>query len=318
MGYAKEIYLQALQQVEQRRIAAENAAADRKADAYRLLPELNEIDDLIRKAGIAATREALKLSGTDGIVKLKETYDRLAERKARMLAGIGVSEDDFKPKYTCSECDDTGYAGGKLCRCAKHLARQIAYAELCSEMPLADCTFDRFSLSYYSGQDRERMKRIFDRCVEYATDFEAGAANMLFMGRTGLGKTHLSLAIAGTVTGRGYGVIYGSAQNLLSRIEREHFSGKGDDTLNSLLECDLLILDDLGAEFSTAFTTAAIYNIINSRILTGRPTVISTNLSADELNDRYGERVMSRMIGNFEKYMFLGNDVRQQKALAKK
>lgn len=314
MGYPSEVYKKALAEVAARHSKATDEAIARKAEAYEKLPKLDEIDTLIRRAGVEASRQALRLSGSDGIRLLKETYDKLAERKSYLLAQIGMSTADFEPRYYCEHCSDTGYVDGKLCSCARKLARTIAYRELCSEMPLDECTFDTFSLDYYSGGDRERMKRIFERCCAFAADFGIEAKNLLFLGRTGLGKTHLSLAIAGAVTTRGFGVIYGSAQNLLSRIEREHFGGNNDETLNSLLECDLLILDDLGAEFSTSFTQSAIYNIINSRILTSRPTVISTNLSPEELNDRYGERVMSRMIGNYEKYMFVGKDIRQQKA----
>ena len=132
-------------------------------------------------------------------------------------------------------------------------------------------------------------------------------------GKTGLGKTHLSLAIAAEVSKKGYKVIYGSAQNLLRKVEKEHFSGGDDETINSLLECDLLVLDDLGTEFESKFNASQVYNIINTRLNFSLPTIISTNLTMSELEGRYEQRVVSRLIGEYDVLMFIGNDVRQLK-----
>jgi DNA replication protein DnaC len=130
-------------------------------------------------------------------------------------------------------------------------------------------------------------------------------------GKTGLGKTHLSLAIAARIIEKGFGVVYGSAQNLLRSVEMERFSkDSGTDALNSLLECDLLIVDDLGAEFQTSFTASAVYNIVNTRMLTGRPTIISTNMTTDELKSAYSDKVVSRLIGSYDVLRFFGNDIR--------
>ena len=141
--------------------------------------------------------------------------------------------------------------------------------------------------------------------------------NILFVGATGLGKTHLSLAIAKEVTAKGHFVLYGSAQNFLETLEREHFGKKEGDTLSQLQQCDLLILDDLGAEFTSPFVAASVYNIINTRILSGRPTVVSTNLSLREIESRYTERLLSRFVGCYEVLEFLGRDVRVLKRLGK-
>ena len=152
-------------------------------------------------------------------------------------------------------------------------------------------------------------------CKNYADNFSLKSPSLILYGATGLGKTHLSLAIAGEVIGKGFGVIYGSAQNLLNRLENEKFgrSGQDGDTLSLLLECDLLILDDLGAEFSTAFTLSAIYNIINSRMLASLPTIISTNLEPGELDKKYDQRIASRILGSFTPVYFCGRDIRQLK-----
>ena len=160
------------------------------------------------------------------------------------------------------------------------------------------------------------MCRNYEFCLNYANSFDLNSYSILMMGETGLGKTHLSLAIAGEVLKKGFGVVYGSVQNLFSNIEKEHF-GRATDadgtTEKMLLECDLLILDDLGAEFTTSFTVATFNNIVNTRMLTSKPTIISTNLSLTEMQKRYSERIASRIIGEYNILTFAGKDIRQQK-----
>ena len=134
-------------------------------------------------------------------------------------------------------------------------------------------------------------------------------------GATGLGKTFLSLSIASAVIEKGYGVIYSSAQNLLNTLEKEKFSNSDANTLNAIFDCDLLIIDDLGTEFSTSFTVSTIYNIINTRINMCKPVIISTNLSLSELQEMYSERIVSRFIGEYTILKFAGNDIRQIKKM---
>ena len=189
--------------------------------------------------------------------------------------------------------------------------------------PAGDSTFDNFNLAYYQGvTDPEtgvdayaRMGQIVSYCEAYAEDFGLSSPSLILYGNTGLGKTHLSLAIANKAIEKGFNVVYGSAHNLLSEIEKEHFGRlKTDDSPeDNVLNADLLILDDLGAEFSTSFTVSMVYNIINTRILKGLPTIISTNLWYDEISDKYGNRVYSRIIGNYTPLEFAGRDVRQLK-----
>ena len=132
-------------------------------------------------------------------------------------------------------------------------------------------------------------------------------------GSTGLGKTHLSLAIARAAIDKGFGVIYGSVQNLMAKLEQDRFGrGNEGESAKAMLECDLLILDDLGTEFTTQFVTASMYNLVNSRLLAAKPTIISTNLSMKDLNDKYTERFTSRIIGGYDRLVFLGRDIRQQ------
>ena len=195
----------------------------------------------------------------------------------------------------------------------------MAYDELNRTTPLELSSFQSFSLDFYpekaatsSLSPRHIMEGVKRRCWEYAKSFTLQSPNLLFQGGVGLGKTHLSLAIAGKVISKGYGVIYGSAQNFFSTIESEHF-GRGEDkqyTLNLIKTCDLLILDDVGTEFVTQFTTAVLYDIINTRLLSRRPTIISTNLSIDGLKSKYDDRITSRISGNYTRVQFVGSDIR--------
>ncbi len=211
-----------------------------------------------------------------------------------------------------------------MCSCLKKAMVEEACAELNKNSPLSLCTFEDFNLDYYSkntenGYPRspyEQMKSIFAYCRSYAESFTPKSESVFMNGYTGLGKTHLSLSIANEVIKRGYGVIYVSAPILVSKLEKEQFSRSKDDngnTEDTLLNCDLLIIDDLGTEFTNQFSKKAIYNLFNSRLLSGKPIIINTNLDLAELEKLYTERFVSRIIGEAHRLDFFGKDVRLMK-----
>ena len=180
-------------------------------------------------------------------------------------------------------------------------------------------TFDNFILDYYSEQPmenaivpRQRAEKIFDTCRKYAQNFSLSSKNLIFFGGAGLGKTHLSLAIANVVINKGYNVCYGTSQNICDDLQSEQF-GRTDNityTKNQVLMCDLLVLDDLGTEIDNQYSIAALYNIVNSRLLSGRPTIISTNYTFDRLEEKYDKRITSRLTGEYVPFYFIGNDIR--------
>ncbi len=317
MGYSRQAYEYALEAVAARKGDAERKSAAQKLEIYKALPKLREIDEQISAAGVAAVKAATKFDGTDEVLKCKERYDILLEQKRRLLRENGISEQAFEPKYSCRICSDTGYANGIICSCAKSLAQRFEFDRLNSKMPLEASTFESFDLKYYRNDAKGKMQAVYERCVEFAQNGHSMSNGLIFLGKTGLGKTHLSLAIANVMLKKGYGVVYGTAQGFLGAIEKEHFGRAEGDTLELLCECDLLIIDDLGAEFSTQFTISALYNLLNNRIMEGKHTVISTNLSITELANAYGERISSRIIGSFEPLKFEGNDIRQMKMMEK-
>ena len=282
-------------------------------------PELVSIEAELVRAGLAAARAILSDKAEADMQKAYAQSLSAQQKRDALLAAQGLPIHYLQPDYSCEKCEDRGFSEGRLCDCVKKRACELSFAALNLKAPLADCGFDRFSLDYYNGDARPAMQTVVEYCRRYAENFEPGCGNLLLLGRTGLGKTHLSLAIAKEVITKGFSVIYGSALNVLHQVEREHFGREENgNTMDRLCGCDLLILDDLGAEYASPFITSAVYNVINTRLLEKKPLVISTNLSPAELERRYGERVVSRFISEYTPLQFAGEDVRQKKALERK
>ena len=320
MGYSKEIYDKAFKFIadtkKEKERAFEAALEElRSSDAefYKTELSLANFGSQIIGAAIKGDNEALE--------KIKAECDDLNAKKYDKMKKAGI----VKPDFYCKKCQDSGYFGGKLCDCVKDVAKRLAFEELSASLPLRNCSFDNFDLNYYADTNasdgsnpRKRAASILTLCKQFSENFPHCDRGLLFMGGVGLGKTHLSLSIVRAVSERGYGVVYGSAQNLFAAVEKEHFSYGGETTAqDSLLGCDLLVIDDLGTEFYSPFTASLFYNIVNSRLLSGKPTVINTNLSLDELEKKYTPRITSRFIGEYVMKKFVGSDIRQIKALEK-
>lgn len=324
MKYDGSVYERAEKELALRRSRAEKEREIHHSEVVEKYPEIAELERQMAVCGLEAAKAIgmNKDKSAEFIENLKNHNLAAQKRRAQILKEAGYPDDYLEVKYSCPVCDDKGYINGRMCPCYKNLIRTIAYDKLSRISPLTVSTFEDFSLDYYPEiplengvVPRRLMAGNYRYCKNYADNFSLKSPSLILYGATGLGKTHLSLAIAGEVIGKGFGVIYGSAQNLLNRLENEKFgrSGPDGDTLSLLLECDLLILDDLGAEFSTAFTLSAIYNIINSRMLASLPTIISTNLEPGELDKKYDQRIASRILGSFTPVYFCGRDIRQLK-----
>ncbi|MBQ1186215.1 MAG: ATP-binding protein [Clostridia bacterium] len=318
MGYSKEIYDKAFKFISDTKKAKEQAYLH-SLDALRGLDKnFRDIEVSLSKLGSELVMVAFS-GNTKRLDEIKEECEKLTAEKNKILKAARVE----KPGFYCDKCQDSGYLGGSVCGCVKEVARKFAFEELSSSLPLNDCSFDSFDLNFYPDTDmadgsnpRKRATAILNLCRQFANDFPSVNRSLLFMGDAGLGKTHLSLSLVREISAKGYGVVYGSAQNLFSAAEKEHFSFSGTQTAEeSLLNCDLLVIDDLGTEFYSAFTASLFYNIINSRLLSGKPTVINTNLSFNELEKKYSERIASRFIGGYDMKKFIGSDIRQIKAL---
>lgn len=285
---------------------------------YEKMPRLTEID---RKLGeIGANIAIFTLSGKD-VLPLKEAASKLTKEKKALLKSANVPEIE----YNCLLCKDTGRIKGKICECIKKDAAKIITAALSKEMPLLDNTFETFNLKYYPDKEigtvnsKKRMSSLLELCQNYAHNFNPQTSeNLLFMGEAGLGKTHLTLSIVNEVIKKGYIPFYASADNLFALLESEKFEREGKGNREAILNCDLLVIDDLGTEMVTQFTRAELYTLINTRILSGRPTIINTNLSIKELENLYTARITSRLIGSYSAHKFVGVDIRQLKRMEEK
>ena len=316
---------QAERELERRRAEAGKTLQRHKEIAFAKAPALAELERRISESGAAAVNAiGAGLDSAQYLGQLARENTAAQAEQVRLLRGNGFPPDYLQPKFRCPACMDTGFVRGLRCECFTNLLRGLAYRELCMDAPMDRSTFECFRLDYYAEEvdpatgvsPRRHMEGVLAFCKAYAEAFEPHAGSLLFYGPTGLGKTHLSLAIARQVIDRGYGVVYGSVQNLMDRMEREHFSRYGENSgeaEEALLGCDLLILDDLGAEFSTKFSTSAIYNVVNTRLNRALPTIINTNLSPRQREEQYGERISSRIIGNYTTLRFFGADIRQVK-----
>ncbi len=319
MSYNEELLLRAAEELEKRRDRSEREAKERRDLLVKEYPEIALLEDKMRKSAYDLIKVMGMTEGAgDYVKKLRDKNLDAQDKIKRILIKAGKPEDYLESRYYCEECRDTGFKDGKICKCHLEILKNLSYSDLRKKSPLKLCSFNDFKLDYYSRDPSvfELMKRNLSFCENYAENFDLQSLSVLMRGETGLGKTHLSLAIAGEVIEKNYGVIYGTVSNLLSSLERDHFKKDGEDkrTLEALLSCDLLILDDLGMEFSTGFSVASINNIINTRLLDGLPTIISTNLRLGDLSEKYGRSFTSRIIGEYRILEFRGDDIRQMRA----
>lgn len=317
-----ELYSRAEEIISERRSSAIHLADIHRAEVTLKIPEIAEINSRLSGTGLELLRAVL--SGGDGMnVKIDEIQRSNLEAQkmiARYLQKHGYPADYLDEKFTCRECCDTGYNNGKRCSCFMQLVRRLAFERLNSSSQVRLCSFSDFNTDYYRACGDEcysNMCSVLEYCRAYAESFSADSKSIFMLGQTGLGKTHLSLAIAAEAIKKGYHAAYDSIINYLRRIESEHFGRSEGDTLELLLSADLLIMDDLGSEFESSFYSSAIYNIINTRLNYSRPTIISTNLSPQQMQKRYDDRIVSRLFAMYDYLKFTGSDIRQLKKMGK-
>lgn len=305
---------EALQIKDRQKNEAESAAEARTDALYAEFPELKRLDEALAAFGPRLVTAAIG-GRTEELREMERDNLALQENRRVFLVRNGLAPDEDAPVYRCPRCRDSGYVGLTLCDCVRKLMAMDAYRSAGLGKGLEDKTFASFSMKYYSGEDREKMERVLDFCRRYAREFGEDSPSLLFIGKTGLGKTHLSAAIARGVAEKGFRVYYESAQRMFDTYEASRFGrDPGAVSGTELYEnCDLLIIDDLGTECLTPYTSSTFFNLLNTRIIHHRPILISTNLNRVSLEKNYGERVLSRLFGEFRVLLFSGTDVRMQK-----
>lgn len=327
LATAKDYY-KILQQYQQRRDRAERQALERKREVYARLPEIAQIDDEIQNLGMSISKAMLsrKMDARQAISDLQHRLDELCRKKRSILLSAGYSEDYLLPQYKCRDCQDTGYIGTERCHCLKQALIDMAYAQSNLGYMLKSQTFDTFDITRYSDKPiegeamtpRENMEMVYAACLAFVENFDRSQENLLFYGPTGLGKTFLSSCIARELLDRGKTVLYQTAFSIFEILREYKFSLNKSEyapqQFDMLLDVDLLIIDDLGTELNNSFISSELFNVLNSRLLAGKKTIISTNLTLAQLHEAYSERIVSRIIGHYTILKFFGDDIRKQLA----
>jgi len=317
----------ALQTIRENRARRQAELQRRRSEVYAAVPRISEIDAQLRRdaadAAIAALQGSEDPAGTIAALR-DESLDLQAER-AELLVENGWPMDWLDDTPACKKCGDAGYVGAAPCQCLLDLARQYQVQELSSLLDTQGAGFDSFDFRWYSDapdprygvSPRENAERAYEFCVEYARKFGTAAESLFLNGGTGLGKTFLSACIAREVAGQGFSVVYDTAVSILEAFETAHFdrenASEAREKTDRVLRCDLLIMDDLGTELTTAFTQSALYTIVNTRLMEGRKTVINSNLTMEELRRRYSPQILSRLEGAYTTIFLFGKDIRLQK-----
>jgi len=313
-----EIYEKAMNIIQKRRVDAINLNQMRIEEVNRDVPEISEFNAHLYNTSYEIFQI---ISGGNTshdveakIAELKKSNLEVQRLIKSALRNYHYPDDYLDIHYYCRDCNDTGYKGGEYCHCFQELVGKLSAEEMNKNSQIKLSSFETFSLDYYHGEDYAIMKKIFERAKKISEEFGNTCENVLMIGDTGLGKTHLSLAIAGEVLKKGFSVIYDSSINILHKIELEHFGrDRVNDTLSLVNNSDLLIIDDLGTEFESPFYLSTIYNIINTRLNMSKSTIISTNLSLKDIETRYSKRISSRLSTMYTCMVFCGRDVRSQK-----
>ncbi len=318
MGYNREDYVRIKAEFSQKYILARERATARRTELHGRFPRVFEIDKLLSRTGMDIMGVIASGRNTDAqIAAIKERNEKLLEERGRVLREGGYPEDYSDIKYDCEKCGDTGYVGTVMCECMKRALVMAGYESSGLGALIRSQSFENFSLDYYrAGRDADLMKINVDRLRAFSESFCADTyKNFLFVGGTGLGKTHLSTAVAKKVIDRGYDVLYVTAVGMVSDFESVRFGdgSRAKHDIDRYMSADLLIIDDLGTEMINQFTMSCVYDVINERINARRSTVISTNLSSKDIEAKYNERIYSRLIGEYYPVLFSGTDVRKQK-----
>ena len=318
MGYSIEVVRRARERLAQARSDRERENREHLELAYERQPRLREIDRQLRVTMAGAARAAFAGGEALSLMEKAKAENLALQREREQIISACFEEGFLDETPICPTCSGLGFVGSAMCECLAELCRQEQKKEL-TFLSAGRESFDQFRLDYYSDKPtpagfvpRVIMEKTYQTCRRYAFGFHEKAGNLLFSGNTGLGKTFLSACIARTVADQGYSVVYESAGKLFQTLEKARFEANDENrrAAAKYAECDLLIVDDLGTELPGQFVTAALYSLINDRLLETKPTIISTNLSEEELVRRYNPQIASRLRGSYKRVAFVGDDIR--------
>lgn len=326
MALTNSQYDQMMRTYEQRQLDNEYQLRKRFEKAYSLIPELRITDQSIASLSLEKARQLL--AGDDqALHTLKEELNALIQRKKQLLENHGFSPNYLELHYNCPDCRDTGYIGDRKCRCFKKAEVELLYEQSNLNEILEKENFSTFSLDYYSrshidpltGRSAlESVQTALKVCQRFTDTFSREFQNILLYGDTGVGKTFLSHCIAKELIDTAFSVVYFTAAQLFDVFAENTFGKRQEqasDIQEHVYDCDLLIIDDLGTELPNSFTVSQLFLCLNERILRQKATIISTNLTLEDIKSIYSERTFSRISSNYTILRLTGDDIRIQKKL---
>ena len=294
----------------------------RREEVYQKVPQIRQIEDEISSQAVRCARKLLD-GDTNAKEELKQHIEDLREQKEVLLSAFGFPADYMEMHYACPECQDTGYVDGRKCRCFKKEEIRLLYSQSNIEEVLLRENFDSFSYEYYDDRVvipeiqmtvADYMRQVHTWCKEYVENFEKKGDNLIFTGSTGVGKTFLTNCIAKALIDQYQSVIYLSSNDLFDVFSKNKFHYDTEEEMKDMyqyiLDCDLLIIDDLGTELNNTFVSSQLFYCINERLLRKKSTIISTNLSMTMLRDTYSDRISSRIISQYSIIPLYGDDIR--------
>ena len=294
----------------------------RREEIYQKVPQIRQIEDEISSQAVRCARKLLD-GDTNAKEELKQHIEDLREQKEVLLSAFGFPADYMEMHYACPECQDTGYVDGRKCRCFKKEEIRLLYSQSNIEEVLLRENFDSFSYEYYDDRVvipeiqmtvADYMRQVHTWCKEYVENFEKKGGNLIFTGSTGVGKTFLTNCIAKALIDQYQSVIYLSSNDLFDVFSKNKFHYDTEEEMKDMyqyiLDCDLLIIDDLGTELNNTFVSSQLFYCINERLLRKKSTIISTNLSMTMLRDTYSDRISSRIISQYSIIPLYGDDIR--------
>lgn len=323
MAYSEEVLRRARARLDASRQEKQETYEAHLQEAYARYPRLLEIDKELRGTVAQVVAAAFRRGEdpTAAIASVRERNLALQREREWILDASDLDPDFLDNTPICEVCGGTGYVGANMCDCLRELCRSEQKKEISSLIGTGRERFSAFRLDFYPDQydpaigfsPRKMMERSLQYCKSYAFGFTTQSPSLLFHGSTGLGKTFLSGCVARTVADRGYSVVYDTAIQMIADYEADKFGESTEESRRNLARytsCDLLIIDDLGTEMITQFSLSALYNVLNTRIIKGLPTIVSTNLDPDGIRGRYTPQIASRLLGSFEEIPFFGEDIR--------
>lgn len=328
MGYDGKVMRRAMARYNEEKAHRAQELSERKQKLYAAVPRLGAIEQELSATMSQIITGALA-KGTDPLPAIRVIRDKnldLQRERMELLLRNGYPEDYLEEKPACRICGDTGYVNGQMCPCLQRVYREEQNKELSKMLDLGNQKFETFSFDWYSTapdpetkkSPRQRAEKNFDACRDYAYQFSQRSGNLLLCGKPGLGKTFLSACIARVVSDKGFSVVYDTASHVFGQMERVRFRREEEpadaaEDVKRYENCDLLILDDLGTEMTTAFVRSALYDLIDQRLRDNKKTVINSNMDADDIGNYYSPQIRSRILGNYEVLPFFGEDIRYLK-----